>query len=118
VPTTPFGKQVRKHRIDANTLLSHMAAVLKVSPAYLSAVEMGRKPAHDELVRKAVAYFRSLKIDASDLFALADRTRKEIDVARLKEDERVEFAAFARRLTSMPPPKRQEAIKKLTKIEE
>lgn len=41
---TPFGKAVRKHRIDAGMTLRAMADVLGVSAAFLSAVETGRKP--------------------------------------------------------------------------
>jgi transcriptional regulator with XRE-family HTH domain len=41
---TPFGKVVRRHRIDLEMLLGVMAERLKVSASYLSQVESGKKP--------------------------------------------------------------------------
>lgn len=41
---TPFGKAVRKLRIDRDLLLKDMADELGVTPTFLSAVETGRKP--------------------------------------------------------------------------
>jgi transcriptional regulator with XRE-family HTH domain len=115
---TPFGKQARKYRIDADITLSDMAEALKVKPSYLSAVETGRKPLSDELVRKAVAYFKSIKINADDLFALADRTRKALSLENLEEDEREEVAAFARRLPDLSRSRRREVILKLRELQE
>ena len=40
---TPFGKAVRKIRIDHNMKLSTMAERLDVKPAFLTSVETGRK---------------------------------------------------------------------------
>jgi len=110
---TPFGKQVRKYRIDANITLSDMADALKVKPSYLSAVETGRKPLNDELVRKAVAHFKTLKVNAHELFALADRTRKQLSLEQLEEAEREAVAGFARRLPDMTRNQRREAILRL-----
>lgn len=42
---TPFGKSVRKARIDTNTTMSQLAAHLGVSIPFLSAVENGRRSA-------------------------------------------------------------------------
>ncbi len=40
---TPFGREVRKLRIDNNMTLSKMAEELDVSPTFLTAIETGRK---------------------------------------------------------------------------
>lgn len=40
---TAFGKEIRKLRIERDLLLKNMADSLRVSPAFLSAVETGRK---------------------------------------------------------------------------
>jgi len=45
VPLTLFGKLLRKLRIDRDTSQASMAAALGVSPAFLSAVELGKKSA-------------------------------------------------------------------------
>ena len=110
---TPFGKQVRRYRLDADVTLSDMADALRVTRSYLSAVETGRKPLNDELVRNIVAYFKTLKTDAQNLFALADLTATDLPLDDLDEDERQAVAAFARRLPDMPRSRRREAIQKL-----
>lgn len=114
---TPFGKQVRKFRIDADLTLSDMAEELDMFPAYLSAVETGRKPLNDELVRRCIRYFRRHGIDASNLLTLADRARKQVNVERLDEDERAAFAALARKLPQLPKSKRREMIERIVEEE-
>jgi transcriptional regulator with XRE-family HTH domain len=114
---TPFGKQVRTYRLDANVTLSDMAHALKVTPAYLSAVETGRKPPNDELVRRIVAYLQTLNTDAHGLFALAHVNGKELPLDDLDEDERQAVVAFARRLPDLPRSQRREAIRKLLDFE-
>ena len=44
MPLTPFGKEVRKYRIDRDMLLKDLADALGVTPTFVSAVEAGRKP--------------------------------------------------------------------------
>ena len=113
MPTTPFGKQVRKYRIDADRTLSDMAKELGVSAAYLSAVETGRKPLNDELVKRCVHYFRKVGVDAGDLLKLADRCRKEVNIERLDEPEREALAALARKLPRLPKDKRKAMIARI-----
>lgn len=47
---TPFGKALRKLRIDKDMLLKEMADGAGVTPAFLSAVEVGRKAIPKNLV--------------------------------------------------------------------
>jgi transcriptional regulator with XRE-family HTH domain len=47
---TPFGKALRKLRIDRDMLLKNMAEGASVTPAFLSAIEAGRKPIPSYLV--------------------------------------------------------------------
>jgi transcriptional regulator with XRE-family HTH domain len=49
---TPFGKEVRKVRIDRGWLLRDMAEGIGVASSFLSGVETGRKPAPDDLVER------------------------------------------------------------------
>lgn len=111
---TPFGKEIRKLRIDADITLSDMANGLKNkrTPSYLSAVELGDKPLADDLVEevieylRALLYFRTHKLDAGYLRRLADRTKKAVDVAHLNEPEKEAVAGFARRLPALSEKKR------------
>lgn len=102
MPLTPFGKQVRKYRLDADVKLSDMAAEFGVKPSYLSAVETGRKPLNDQLVQKSVAYFSKYCIDAKALLEIADRSRKSLNVESLDATGRLYVADFARKLPTMP----------------
>jgi transcriptional regulator with XRE-family HTH domain len=57
VKLNDFGKELRKLRIDKSELLKDMADRLRVSPAFVSAVETGRKPIPADFVaRIASAY--------------------------------------------------------------
>ena len=49
---TPFGKALRKLRIDEDMLLKNMADGASVTPAFLSAVEAGRKPIPHYLISR------------------------------------------------------------------
>jgi transcriptional regulator with XRE-family HTH domain len=99
---TPFGKALRKIRIDKEMRLFDLALKLEISTAFLSAIETGRKPIPDGFVRKI-----SIAVDLSsgelrELRSAAEKTRKEVRVERLKEDQRELVAAFARRIDELP----------------
>ncbi len=55
--TAPVGKILRKLRIDHDERLSDMARHLAVSPAFLSAVERGKKPPPLRLVQAVVTKY-------------------------------------------------------------
>jgi len=94
---TPFGEAVRKLRARKGVSQKVMAAAIGVSPAYLSALEHGRrgKPSFDFLQRVA-GYFNIIWDEAEDLFMLAGASdpRVVIDTAGLAP----EFTGFANRL--------------------
>jgi transcriptional regulator with XRE-family HTH domain len=52
-----FGKLIRKLRIDKNMKLGEMAGTIKVSPAYLSAVENSKKPLNQVMINKVAHSF-------------------------------------------------------------
>ena len=109
---TPFGKEIRKLRIDADITLSDMADGIRKTPSYLSAVELGDKPLSDALVEniidylRTLPYFRTHKLDASFLRRLADRTKKAVGIAHLNDQEKEAVAGFARRLPGLSEKKR------------
>lgn len=111
---TPFGKEIRKLRIDADITLNDMAKGLerKRTASYLSAVELGDKPLSDDLVEEIINYLRALpyfhthKLDADFLRRVADRTKKAVDVAHLQAPEKEAVAGFARRLPELSAKKR------------
>lgn len=119
---TPFGKEIRKLRIDADITMSDMAKGLGKLPSYLSAVELGDKPLSEEFAKAIIGYLRGLpyfrkhRLDEDYLLRLADRTRRTIDVQTLHDRDREVVAAFARRLPHMSAQKRATISKKLEEL--
>lgn len=105
---TPFGKEVRKLRIEASVKLKDMAKALGVSSAYLSGVEMGRKALNEKLVEDAVDYFQKRKLDASGLLSAAVHDITRIDLGDYDDSSKALLIAFARRLPELPEKKKKE----------
>lgn len=70
---TPFGRRLRELRAAKGVAQKQMAAALKVTPAYLSALEHGHrgKPATG-FVQQICAYFNLAWDDVDELKRLAD----------------------------------------------
>ena len=83
---TPFGDRIRRLREDRGVSQKDMAAALGVSPAYLSALEHGRRGRPSwAMVQKIIGYFNVIWDDAEELLRLADASdpRVVIDTAGL-----------------------------------
>ena len=94
---TPFGEAVRRIRRQRGVTQKEMAKALNVSPAYLSALENGKrgKPGFDFLQRVA-GYLNIIWDEADDLFRVAaiSHPRVVVDTSGLPPD----YTAFANRL--------------------
>lgn len=102
---TPFGKKVRSLRAERGLTQKQMAESIGVSPAYLSALEMGKKGRPSfALVQRIITYFNIIWDDAEELIELAgiSHPRIVIDTSNLS----AEATSFANRLSR--------EIKKLT----
>jgi transcriptional regulator with XRE-family HTH domain len=95
--TTPFGEAVRRLRDRKGVSQKEMAAALNVSPAYLSALEHGRRglPTFD-LLQRIAGYFNIIWDEAEDLFLLARNSdpRVVVDTSGMAP----EYTAFVNRL--------------------
>lgn len=99
---TPFGIAVRKLRLDKGMRLLDLARLIERSAAFISAIETGKKTIPDAYVASVA---RAMKLSATEIKELrraVDRTRKEVHVEKLPEDQRELVAAFARKLDSLP----------------
>jgi transcriptional regulator with XRE-family HTH domain len=96
---TPFGAEVRRIRKERGITQKEMARALGVSPAYLSALESGRRgrPGFDFLQRVA-GFLNIIWDEADDLFRVAalSHPRVVVDTAGLAP----EYTALANRLAS------------------
>jgi|SRR6185369_17364107 len=78
---TPFGAKLRELRLQKKRQLKDMAKTLKVSPAYLSALEHGHrgKPSPG-LVQQVAAYFNLAWDQVDELKHLADLSDPKISL--------------------------------------
>lgn len=99
---TPFGRFLRKLRIDRGEIMKDMADKLQVTASFLSAVEVGKKSAPDSWVPSLGRLY-----DLGDLCSLqhlVDLSKPEfkVEVPRDSDDLRRETALmFARKVGAM-----------------
>ncbi|MCE9648089.1 MAG: helix-turn-helix domain-containing protein [Parvibaculum sp.] len=83
---TPFGQKIRDLRTTRGSSLKEMAAALRVTPAYLSALEHGRRGRPSwRLVQSIIGYFNVIWDEAEEIERLAriSHPRITIDTAGL-----------------------------------
>lgn len=86
---TPFGSKLRTLRAERRVSQKDMAAALGVSPAYLSALEHGRRGVPNwAMVQKIIGYFNVIWDDAEELERLAweSHPRIVVDTAGLSPE--------------------------------
>lgn len=83
MPITPFGKSIRKARIDAEVTLVQMARDLEVSPSFLSGLECGTKNISSQWVSKIVQYFKSKNIKLDSILVDADISNGTVIISHL-----------------------------------
>ena len=112
---TPFGEAVRRIRRERGITQKEMAKALNVSPAYLSALESGKrgKPGFDFLQRVA-GYLNIIWDEADDLFRVAaiSHPRVVVDTSGLPPD----YTAFANRLAGEIRALRPQTIRELSAV--
>jgi transcriptional regulator with XRE-family HTH domain len=110
---TPFGAAIRKIRKERGITQKTMARALGVSPAYLSALENGKrgKPGFDFLQRVA-GYLHIIWDEADELFRVAaiSHPRVVVDTIGLPP----EYTAFANRLATEIRQLGPETIREMT----
>ena len=91
---TPFGKRVREMRAARGLALKSMAHAIGVSPAYLSALEHGRRGAPTWfLVQRIITYFNVIWDDAEELEKLAHLSHPRVTVDTAGMHPRITEAA-------------------------
>ncbi|MFM2281975.1 MAG: hypothetical protein RLZZ444_4206 [Pseudomonadota bacterium] len=113
--TTPFGEAVRRIRREKGLTQKAMAKALNVSPAYLSALESGRRgqPRFDFLQRVA-GYLNIIWDEADELFHLAAISHPRIVLDT--SDMPPEHTAFANRLAREIRSLDSETIRELDRV--
>jgi transcriptional regulator with XRE-family HTH domain len=104
---TPFGEKLRSLRTARGILQQDMAAALEVSPAYLSALEHGRRGAPSAgLIHQICEFFGLIWDDADELKALArvSRPRLKLNTAGLTPEQTALGNRIARELRDLDAP--------------
>ncbi|MGV1753657.1 helix-turn-helix domain-containing protein [Agrobacterium sp. CG674] len=103
---TPFAEAVRVLREKKGVTQKQMALAIGVSPAYLSALEHGKrgKPSFD-LLQRIAGYFNIIWDEAEELFSLAGTSdpRVVIDTAGLPPQYTMLANGLARNIRKLPP---------------
>ena len=104
---TPFGARLRELRAARGSLQRDMAAALEVSPAYLSALEHGRRGAPSAgLIHQICEFLGLIWDDADELKNLArlSRPRLKVNAAGLTPEQTALGNRLARQLRNLDPP--------------
>lgn len=103
---TPFGARVRSLRAERGIRLADLAAGLQVTPAYLSALEHGRRGAPSPgLVHQVCEFFGLIWDDAEELVRLARISNPKIrlDTAGLSPEQTALANRLQQTLARLPP---------------
>ncbi len=103
---TPFGARLRALRAQRGVTLKQLAAALQVSPAYLSALEHGRRGQPSAgLVHQVNEFFGLIWDEAEELAELARRShpRVVLDTAGLSPEATALANRLAREFRQLPP---------------
>lgn len=115
---TPFAEAVRSLRESKGVSQKDMALAIGVSPAYLSALEHGKrgKPSFN-LLQRIAGYFNIIWDDADELFRLADHSapRVMVDTSGLPQNYTALANTFAREIRNLSPAVVEELIGVLQK---
>ncbi len=111
---TPFGKEIRKIRIDNDMKLSEMAEKIDVTPTFLTAVETGRKSVPRNFPERVVRALGGDQAMMDVLTSAAELSRNvyKVVTGRGSNDRDREVAAlFARQFPDMPDAKKDQILK-------
>lgn len=91
---TPFGEKVRELRTQKGVSQADMAEALEVTPAYLSALEHGKRGAPSwAMLQKIIQYFGLIWDEAETLQLLADLSKPKMTIDTAGLDPRATKAA-------------------------
>lgn len=78
---TPFGQRIRQLRKERGVSLTDMASAIGVSPAYLSALEHGKRGRPGwHLIQRTLSYFNIIWDDAEEVIRLARISHPRITI--------------------------------------
>jgi HTH-type transcriptional regulator, competence development regulator len=106
---TPFGKAVRKLRVDHGETQLDVAEALGVSIAFWSAIETGKKNLPTDMLVEVASHFDLAKEEAEKLQELSLVSQKDvkINMQNMNDRSRELVVGFARKFSSLDDEKKQ-----------
>ena len=98
---TPFGKALRKLRIDRSLLLADMAEELGVSAAFLSGIETGKKSIPGDLITKLMRAYSLNDNEVNTLQEAADASVRTMTIRPDSAEQSRFMTALARRFDEL-----------------
>ncbi len=95
---TPFGKSVRKLRIDLGITLKNLAESIGKTSSYISAIETGKRSVTDEILEKIISFLKptpEVEQELRDAAALS-KNSIELDLNGKNQTARQAALLFAR----------------------
>ena len=113
---TPFGKAVRKYRVDRGETQNDVADALGVRVTFFSAIETGKKNVPAGLLNGLIEHFGLAGNEAASLRELAFNSKREIKINLDGMDDRSRevVAGFARKFGEIE--KNEEKMVKLCEL--
>lgn len=118
---TPFGEKVRTMRTERGIAQKEMAAAIGVSPAYLSALEHGRRGVPNwAMVQKIIGFFNVIWDEAEALEDLARRSdpRVTVDTAGLSPEATLLANRLAAQISMLSPDDIERIVALLDQIDQ
>lgn len=116
---TPFGERMRQLRRERGVTQKEMAEALAVSPAYLSALEHGRRGAPSwAMLQKIVGYFHIIWDEAEDVQRLAESShpRVVIDTTELSAKATLVANRLASRIDRLSEQELEDLLMRLDRM--
>ncbi|MBO4618892.1 MAG: helix-turn-helix domain-containing protein [Victivallales bacterium] len=117
---TPVGRFLRKLRIDCNEVLYDMAQKLKCSSAFISALELGKRPVPSEFQQNLTSVYQLSEVQQQEFQQSIEQSAKSIslNLEELPEGNRDLALVFARRLKTMEEKEAEKLLNWLNKTSE
>ena len=95
---TPFGKSVRKQRIDLGITLKKLAESLNKTSSYISAIETGKRSVTDDILEQIISFLNPSAEKERELREAAEMSRSSVEVNLQGKNQNARQAAllFAR----------------------
>ncbi|MFM0317114.1 helix-turn-helix transcriptional regulator [Paraburkholderia nemoris] len=107
---TPFGKELRKLRLERGETLAHMARNVGKSAGFLSSIETGKKPVPGGLLEQIVEHYELTGPTSAHLHQLAASNTGSFKLTPSDDRSYALVSTLARKLDSLSEEQQRQII--------